>query len=127
MNQSKIFVIEDERLISEILFYKLSKEGYEVRCARTGQEGLNAIPCFCPDLLLLDITLPDISGFDICREVNDKYQFPIIILTSRNSAKDRTYGLEVGAIEYITKPFDVNELSKTIKKTMKNSKVTYVS
>ncbi|MGD9677836.1 MAG: response regulator transcription factor [Vulcanibacillus sp.] len=125
MSQTKILIIEDEVLISEILFYKLSKEDYEVKCSRTGQEGLDTIPCFTPDLLLLDITLPDILGFDICREIKGKYLFPIIMLTSRNSVKDRAYGLELGAIEYITKPFDMNELLRIIKKTLNQKKVTY--
>lgn len=118
MEQHKILIIEDERSILEILTYKLNKEGYSVRSANTGREGLNVLNDFNPNLILLDLMLPDMSGFDICIEVKSKHNVPIIMLTARNDIFDRDRGLELGAREYITKPFDINELLTTIKKAI---------
>ncbi len=124
MKNSKILIIEDEHSISEILTYKLKKEKFEVMGAKTGQEGLIVIPYFKPDLILLDIKLPDISGFDICKEIKDNYQTPIIMLTARINLKDISYGLALGAEDYITKPFDINDVLERINLVLDRRKNT---
>lgn len=118
MESNRILIIEDEKSISDILTYKLSKEGFNVKNVDTGHEGLNILTNFNPNLILLDIMLPDMSGFDICSEIKSKKDIPIIMLTARNDEIDINRGLEVGANEYITKPFDINELLVKIRKAI---------
>lgn len=119
MKRFKILIIEDEQSISEILTYKLKKEKFEVMSTKTGKEGLIVIPYFKPDLILLDIRLPDISGFNICKEIKNNYTTPVIMLTTRNNLKDISYGLALGAKDYITKPFDINDVLKRINCVLK--------
>lgn len=115
MSQYKLLLIEDDSSIRDILTYSLSKEGFLVNCANNGNDGLKAVDKFCPDLIILDLMLPDISGFDICKEVSQKYHLPIIMLTARTDIVDKVLGLELGADDYIPKPFDIRELVARIK------------
>jgi DNA-binding response OmpR family regulator len=113
--QNKILLIEDELAICDILSYALSKEGFIVRYALSGEVGLKVIENFKPELIILDLMLPDISGFDICKRVTVDYKIPIIMLTARNDIVDKILGLEFGADDYITKPFDVREVVARVK------------
>lgn len=110
MQEKKILIIEDETSISNILEYKLKKAGYIVKTANTGKDGLVQLNNFNPDLTLLDLQLPDMTGFDICRHIKNNYQKPVIILTARNTHEAKNHGKEVGADDFITKPFDFNNL-----------------
>ncbi len=110
MEEKKILVIEDEKPIADILKYGFEKEGFAVRCAYTGAEGFAAACKEPPDLVLLDWMLPDINGVDVCRMLTEQYRIPIIMLTARGSVEDKLYGLESGADDYITKPFDLREV-----------------
>lgn len=110
MGQKKILVIEDEKAITEILKYGFEKEGFEVACAHTGGDGLVAAREFEPNLVLLDWMLPDLSGVDVCRMLTEECNIPIIMLTARGNVEDKLYGLESGADDYITKPFDLREV-----------------
>lgn len=108
--QKRILVIEDEKPIAEILRYGFEKEGFAVSCAHTGGAGLVAVREECPDLVLLDWMLPDLSGVDVCRVLTEEYNIPIVMLTARGNVEDKLYGLESGADDYITKPFDLREV-----------------
>ena len=110
MEDRKILVIEDEKPIADILKYGFEKEGFAVRCAYTGAEGFAMACQEPPDLVLLDWMLPDINGVDVCRMLTEQYRIPIIMLTARGSVEDKLYGLESGADDYITKPFDLREV-----------------
>ena len=110
MESKKILIIEDEKPISDILKYGFEKEGFLVRCAYTGAEGFAMACKDQPDLVLLDWMLPDINGVDICRMLTEQYTMPIIMLTARGNVEDKLYGLESGADDYITKPFDLREV-----------------
>lgn len=108
--ERKILVIEDEKPIANILKYGFEKEGFQVQMAYTGGEGFAAACQDPPDIVLLDWMLPDISGVDVCRMLTERYRMPIIMLTARGNVEDKLYGLESGADDYITKPFDLREV-----------------
>lgn len=110
MEQKKILVIEDEKPIADILRYRFEKEGFEVVCAYMGGSGLEQAEKYGPDMVILDWMLPDIAGVDVCRMLTERYNIPIIMLTARDSVEDKLYGMESGADDYITKPFDLREV-----------------
>lgn len=113
--RKKILIIEDEAPIADLLVYSLKKEGFLVTSAKDGNTGMELIREFKPDLLILDLMLPDISGFDICRQVTKDYNISIIMLTAKSDITDKILGLELGADDYITKPFDIREAIVRIK------------
>jgi len=118
MFKKRILIIEDEKDIVELISYNLSKEGFIVDYAYNGEEGLNKIKLYKYDLIILDIMLPGIGGFELCkllRENPETSQIPIIFLTARTLEADRVLGLEIGADDYITKPFSPRELVARIK------------
>ena len=110
MDKGRILVIEDEKRTADILKYGFEKEGFEVLCAYTGAEGLRAAEEGRPQLVLLDWMLPDIAGVDVCRMLTEEENVPILMLTARGSVEDKLYGLECGADDYVTKPFDLREV-----------------
>jgi two-component system response regulator VicR len=112
---NRILIVEDERPIADILEYNLAREGYEVRAAYTGDEALVQVPEFLPDLILLDLMLPGTDGFSVCRQVRQKMDCPIIMLTAKDAEIDKVLGLELGADDYVTKPFSTRELLARIK------------
>lgn len=111
----KVLVVDDEKPIADILQFNLKKEGYEVHCAYDGDEALQLIEEIKPDLILLDIMLPKRDGMEVCREVRKKYEMPIIMLTAKDSEIDKVLGLELGADDYVTKPFSNRELIARVK------------
>ena len=113
--QKRILIIEDEKPIAEILKYGFIKEGFAVACAYTGGEGLTKARETEPNLVLLDWMLPDLSGVDVCRMLTEEYNIPIIMLTARGNVEDKLYGLESGADDYITKPFDLREVAARVR------------
>lgn len=115
MDKVKILIIEDEEAIADLLAYGLNKEGFLTASAHTGADGLKAIEQFQPDLLLLDWMLPDVSGLDICKKVTETRNIPIIMLTAKSDITDKIVGLEFGADDYITKPFDLREVIARIR------------
>ncbi len=107
----KILIVDDEAMIRKAVHLALEKEGYEVVEAETGGEALRRIELSKPDLILLDIMLPDVSGFDVCRDIRKAgLRVPIIILSAKTEEIDVVVGLEIGADDYITKPFRTREL-----------------
>lgn len=115
IEEIRILVIEDEKPIADILEYGFKKEGFRVKSAYTGADGLSGAEEFEPNLVLLDWMLPDLSGVDVCKMLTEMYNIPIIMLTARGSIDDKVYGLESGADDYITKPFDLREVIVRVK------------
>lgn len=110
MNNAKILIIEDDAPIADLLSYGLSMEGFQTRIAASGASGMSEIQLFQPDLLLLDWMLPDQSGLEICKKVTSEYNIPILMITAKSDITDKVLGLEFGADDYITKPFDLREV-----------------
>jgi two-component system phosphate regulon response regulator PhoB len=116
--RTRILLIEDERDLTEVLTYNLQREGYETLVAHDGQEGLRKAQSLLPDLIILDIMLPVMSGLDVCRELRagDRTRdIPIIILTAKAEETDQVVGFSLGADDYVTKPFSVKVLLQRIK------------
>lgn len=111
----KILVVDDEQPIADILKFNLEKEGYEVICAFDGGSAVELALSEKPDLILLDLMLPVKDGMDVCREVRAHLQTPIIMLTAKDSEIDKVLGLELGADDYVTKPFSNRELLARVK------------
>ncbi|QHW29557.1 response regulator transcription factor [Paenibacillus rhizovicinus] len=115
MDRTKILIIEDEEAIADLLAYGLEREGFLARTASNGADGLRELERFRPDLLLLDWMLPDQSGLEICKKVTANYNLPILMITARSDITDKILGLEFGADDYITKPFDLREVVARIR------------
>lgn len=111
----KILVVDDEQPIADILKFNLEKEGYEVVCAFDGGEAVELALKEKPDLMLLDLMLPVKDGMDVCREVRQHLHMPIIMLTAKDTELDKVLGLELGADDYVTKPFSTRELLARVK------------
>lgn len=114
-----ILVVDDEKPIADILQFNLQKEGYKVVCAHDGQEALEKVEEIKPDLILLDIMLPHKDGMEVCREVRKKHDMPIVMLTAKDSEIDKVLGLELGADDYVTKPFSTRELLARVKANLR--------
>jgi two-component system, OmpR family, response regulator VicR len=117
--EKKILVVDDEKPIADILQFNLKKEGYVVYCAYDGNEAIQLVEEIQPDLILLDIMLPLLDGMEVCREVRKKYEMPIIMLTAKDSEIDKVLGLELGADDYVTKPFSTRELIARVKANLR--------
>lgn len=121
--EKKILVVDDEKPIADILQFNLKKEGYDVYSAYDGNEALAMVEEVQPDLILLDIMLPLKDGMEVCREVRKKYDMPIIMLTAKDSEIDKVLGLELGADDYVTKPFSTRELIARVKANLRRHQV----
>ncbi|MCR1952612.1 MULTISPECIES: response regulator transcription factor [Clostridium] len=113
MGKKKILVVEDEYSINDAVTFALRKEGYDVRSVFKGRDALEKVREFEPNLVLLDLMLPDIDGFDVCKEISKSTY--VIMLTARGEIIDRILGLELGADDYIVKPFEIKEVLVRIK------------
>ncbi|MDR2834045.1 MAG: response regulator YycF [Streptococcaceae bacterium] len=115
----KILVVDDEKPISDIVKFNLTKEGYEVLTAYDGEEAIAMVKEELPDLILLDLMLPKIDGLEVAREVRKSYDMPIIMVTAKDSEIDKVLGLELGADDYVTKPFSNRELVARVKANLR--------
>ena len=113
--QSKVLVVEDEPALLETLEYSLNRQGYAVSTATDGREALDVARTSQPDLIVLDVMLPGMDGFEVCRVLRQEMHVPIIMLTARADEVDKVVGLEVGADDYLTKPFSMRELMARVK------------
>ncbi len=121
----KILVVEDEPDLQDILKHVLEDGGYAVQCASNGKEGLRLYEEFVPNLILLDVHLPDMSGFDVCRKIRtdqSRPKTPIIICSVRSEVAPVTEGLDAGADDYILKPFEVDELLERVEAALDTGK-----
>lgn len=116
---SRILIIEDEQSFSETVSFMLEKEGFDVRVAATGPDGLLEFKRGGIDLILLDLMLPGMSGTDVCRAIRQESSVPIIMLTARDSELDKVLGLELGADDYVTKPFSMRELVARVRAVLR--------
>jgi two-component system response regulator VicR len=121
MDTKKVLIIEDEKSISDIVKFNLTKEGFETLTAFDGQEGLDLALSADPDLVLLDVMLPTLDGFEVCRKIREKSAVPVIMLTAKEEEVDKVLGLELGADDYITKPFGLRELIARIKANIRRT------
>jgi two-component system response regulator RegX3 len=122
--KSRVMVVEDEESFIEALEVGLAREGFEVVVARDGAEALSRFDEWSPDIMLLDVMLPKVSGTDVCRELRKKSQVPIIIVSAKGSEVDAVVGLEVGADDYIVKPYRLRELVARMRAVMRRSSLT---
>ena len=118
----KILVVDDERPIAEILKYNLEKDGFEVILAFDGEEALRRAGEDNPDLIILDIMLPKMDGFAVCREIRSRREIPIIMLTAKETELDKVLGLELGADDYVTKPFSAREVAARVKAILRRTR-----
>ena len=116
---TKLLVVEDEESFSDALSYMLRREGYEVAVAATGVEALATFDRSGADLVLLDLMLPELSGTEVCRELRQRSNVPIIIVTARDAEIDKVVGLELGADDYVTKPFSSRELLARVRAVLR--------
>lgn len=118
-NKKTILVVDDEKPIIDILVYNLKKEGYNTLEATDGEMGLNVALEERPDLILLDVMLPRIDGLTVCKRIKQAYSVPILMISAKDEEVDKIVGLELGADDYITKPFSVRELMARVKANLR--------
>ena len=117
----RILVVDDEPSVTDLLAYNLRKAGYEILLAADGREALRLARQSSPNLILLDLMIPEVDGLDVCRELRKTSAVPIIMLTARGEEIDRVVGLELGADDYVSKPFSVRELLARIKAVLRRA------
>jgi len=116
---TRVLVIEDEESFRDVLKFMLSREGFDVILAPNGAEGMKLFDSMNPDLVLLDLMLPEVSGTDVCKYIRTKSNTPVIMLTAKDTEIDKVVGLELGADDYVTKPFSTRELLARIKAVLR--------
>lgn len=121
MAERKILVVDDDQNINELIGLYFAKEGYEVESVLHGNQAIPAFHRVQPDLIILDLMLPGMDGYDICREIRKESQVPIIMLTARGETLDKVVGLELGADDYVQKPFEPSELVARVKAVLRRS------
>ena len=119
MSAVKILIVDDDRNICELLRLYIEKENFETAIANTGRAALDLFASFHPDLILLDIMLPELDGWQVCREIRKTSQCPIIMLTAKGEVFDKVLGLELGADDYVVKPFEAKEVVARIKAVLR--------
>ena len=117
--KQKILIVDDDTNIAELISLYLTKECYETRMVHDGESALRELTLFQPNLILLDLMLPGMDGYQVCREVRTKSQVPIIMLSAKGEVFDKVLGLELGADDYIVKPFDTKELVARVKANLR--------
>ncbi|WP_026517548.1 response regulator transcription factor [Butyrivibrio sp. MC2021] len=123
VNKQKILIVDDDNNIAELISLYLIKECFETRICNDGESAINTYDTFNPDLILLDLMLPGIDGYQVCREIRTRSQIPIIMLSAKGEVFDKVLGLEMGADDYMEKPFDSKELVARVKAVLRRSKV----
>lgn len=120
-NGQKILVVDDDTNINELVSLYLEKEGYETKKAYTGKAAVEIFSSFAPHLVVLDLMLPEMNGYDVCKEIRKVSNIPIIMLTAKGETFDKVLGLELGADDYVVKPFDPKELVARVKAVLRRS------
>ncbi len=121
MSNQRILVVEDEPMVAEVVQRYLRRDGHEVQVVRDGNAALETFDRFQPDLIVLDVMLPGIDGFEVCRRVRARSQTPVIMLTARGEEIDKLVGLGLGADDYVTKPFSPRELAARVKAMLRRA------
>jgi DNA-binding response OmpR family regulator len=120
--RDRVLVVEDERMVAEVVERYLKRDGYDVVVAPDGASGLAACESYQPDLVVLDLMLPSVDGMEVCRRIRSRSQVPIIMLTARGDEVDKLVGLEIGADDYMTKPFSPRELAARVKTVLRRAR-----
>ena len=120
--REKVLVIEDEKCISHFISTVLNNNGYEAMQARTGSEALSMITSHCPDLIILDLGLPDMDGLDILRQLREWSSLPVVVVSARSYEKDKVQALDLGADDYLTKPFGTDELLARVRTAIRHTR-----
>ena len=123
-DKPRILLVDDEQSVQKLLTYPLQKDGYEVQIANDGQEALQLFSESRFDLVILDIMLPKTDGLDVCRRLRESSSVPIIMLTAKDEEVDKVLGLELGADDYITKPFSMREFRSRVKAALRRAEMT---
>lgn len=118
MENNRILVVEDDKSIREMLTFALETEGFNVGISKNGIDALKKNNEFKPNLVLLDLMLPDINGFEVCKKLQQERDIPVIMVTAKNDIVDKVLGLEIGADDYITKPFHIKEVIARVNKSL---------
>ena len=126
VSKQKILIVDDDNNIAELISLYLTKECFECKIVNDGEAALKAFPRFRPDLILLDLMLPGMDGYEVCREIRHKSKVPIIMLSAKGEVFDKVLGLELGADDYIIKPFDSKELVARVKAVLRRFQNTAV-
>lgn len=121
VTKPKVLVIDDEENVCELITLYFEKSGYEIMCTPDGMEGIEAVRSQKPDLVILDLMLPALDGLDVCKEIRKFSNIPLIMLTARVDEVDRVLGLEIGADDYVTKPFSPRELLARVKAVLRRA------
>ena len=121
MSNELVLIVDDEKTLVKALTFNLEKEGFKVEPAYDGEEAMEKVFSLKPDIVVLDLMLPEIDGFEVCRQIRKKLEVPIIMLTARSEDIDKVLGLELGADDYLTKPFNSRELVARIKSILRRS------
>ena len=122
--REKILVVEDEKSISHFISTMLNNNGYEALKARTGAEALSMISSHCPDLIILDLGLPDMEGLDILRQIRSWSSLPVVVVSARSHERDKVTALDLGADDYLTKPFGTDELLARVRTAIRHTRTT---
>jgi two-component system KDP operon response regulator KdpE len=122
--REKILVIEDEKSISHFISTILNNNGYETMKARSGNEALSMISSHCPDLIILDLGLPDMDGMDILRQIRSWSTLPVVVVSARSHERDKVLALDLGADDYLTKPFGTNELLARVRTAIRHTRTS---
>lgn len=122
VNKQKILIVDDDENIAELISLYMTKECFETKIVYDGESALHEAEAFAPDLILLDLMLPGIDGYQVCREIRQKSQTPIIMLSAKGEVFDKVLGLELGADDYLEKPFDTKELVARVKAVLRRYK-----
>ena len=123
MKERTILIVEDDRALVDVLKYNLEKEGYHITIALDGSQALEVARSSRPDFILLDVMLPKMDGFEVCRILRKEMSVPILMLTAKDSEIDKIVGLEIGADDYLTKPFSMRELVARIRALLRRSEI----
>lgn len=119
MDKQKILIVDDDENIAELISLYLTKECYETKMVHTGEDAINLFSLFHPDLIVLDLMLPGIDGYQVCREIRSTSDVPVIMLSAKGEVFDKVLGLELGADDYMIKPFDSKELVARVKAVLR--------
>ena len=120
---ARVLIVEDEESLARTIAYNLRRQGYQVETASDGERALELALASQPDLVVLDLMLPGMDGFDVCRQIRRSSAVPLLMLTARDDEIDRVVGLEIGADDYMTKPFSMRELMARVKAMLRPSRI----
>ncbi len=124
ISKQKILIVDDDENIAELISLYLAKECYDTKCVHDGEEAIHAFESYAPNLVLLDLMLPGMDGYQVCREIRSKASTPIIMLSAKGEVFDKVLGLELGADDYMIKPFDTKELVARVKAVLRRYQPT---